>query len=316
MKKKQLVRFDWAIKKILRQKANFKVLEGFISCILNRDIRIKQILESESNQDLEHQKYNRVDILCLDEDKELIIVEVQVEYQLDYLQRMLFSSSRLVTEYLHTGQKYGEIHKIYSINILYFDPGTGKDYVYRGNTEFRGLHTQEKLSLNPTQQSKFAPAKDASDLYPEYWLISVERFNETAKVPLDEWIYFLKNEKVESHFTAPGLSEALTALDILKLSSRNRQDYNRYMNRLRDEASRADTQQTLREEAWADGMQRGMQRGMQQGIEIGIEKGKLTSIFELYQEGVLDNATAHKKIEAFFGRGFDELVQFYLSQLS
>ncbi len=65
--KKKLVRFDWAIKKILRQKPNFKVLEGFIPCILNQKIKIRQTLESESNKDFELQKYNRVDILCLDE---------------------------------------------------------------------------------------------------------------------------------------------------------------------------------------------------------------------------------------------------------
>ncbi|MBP7215526.1 MAG: hypothetical protein KBA52_07820 [Candidatus Kapabacteria bacterium] len=47
---KKLIRFDWAIKRLLRNKSNFVVLEGFLSELLFDDIKIEQILESESNQ--------------------------------------------------------------------------------------------------------------------------------------------------------------------------------------------------------------------------------------------------------------------------
>ncbi len=41
------IRFDWAIKRLLRQKANFGVLEGFLTVFLNEPIKIIDILESE-----------------------------------------------------------------------------------------------------------------------------------------------------------------------------------------------------------------------------------------------------------------------------
>lgn len=44
MKVKQLIRFDWAMKRLLRNKANFDILEGFLSELLKEDIKIKQIL--------------------------------------------------------------------------------------------------------------------------------------------------------------------------------------------------------------------------------------------------------------------------------
>ena len=47
---KKLIWFDWAVKKLLRNKANFGVLEGFLSELLYDDIKIERILESESNQ--------------------------------------------------------------------------------------------------------------------------------------------------------------------------------------------------------------------------------------------------------------------------
>ena len=53
---KKHIRFDWAAKKLLRDKANFDILEGFLSELLKQDIRIKGLLESESNQDYENDK--------------------------------------------------------------------------------------------------------------------------------------------------------------------------------------------------------------------------------------------------------------------
>ena len=60
------IRFDWAMKRLLRNKANFGVLEGLLTTLLDEKITISQLLESESNQEDEFDKYNRVDLLALD----------------------------------------------------------------------------------------------------------------------------------------------------------------------------------------------------------------------------------------------------------
>jgi hypothetical protein len=44
---KNTIRFDWAIKRLLRNKANFGIPEGFLSELLGEDIKIDSILESE-----------------------------------------------------------------------------------------------------------------------------------------------------------------------------------------------------------------------------------------------------------------------------
>jgi hypothetical protein len=61
------IRFDWMIKRLLRNKKSYVVLEGFLSVLLDRQIKINQILESESNHEGEDQKFNRVDLLVEDE---------------------------------------------------------------------------------------------------------------------------------------------------------------------------------------------------------------------------------------------------------
>ena len=58
------IRFDWAMKRLLRDKANFGVLEGLLTTLLNEKITINRLLESESNQEDEFDKQNRVDLLA------------------------------------------------------------------------------------------------------------------------------------------------------------------------------------------------------------------------------------------------------------
>ena len=77
-------------------------------------------------------KNNRVDLLAEDEKGEMLLVEVQGEPEFAYFQRILFGTSKLVTEYIDSGMNYDNIKKVYSINIVYFDLGQGKDIVYHG----------------------------------------------------------------------------------------------------------------------------------------------------------------------------------------
>src|SRR5271154_1581673 len=85
----RLVTFDWAVKNLLRNKANFDVLEGFLSELLKTKIRIEQVLESESNKNHAQDKSNRVDLLVKTSEGEHIIIEVQCARQWDYLSRIL-----------------------------------------------------------------------------------------------------------------------------------------------------------------------------------------------------------------------------------
>ncbi len=53
------------------------------------------------------------------------------------------------------------------------------------------------------------------ELYPEYYLLKINQFDDVAKDRLDEWIYFLKNEEIKDEFQAKGLKKAGDVLDIL-----------------------------------------------------------------------------------------------------
>ncbi len=200
MSKRKLISFDWAMKKLLRSKANFEILEGFLSELLKEDIQVIEILESESNKEHLRDKYNRVDLKVKNQNDEVIIIEVQYEREFDYLQRILYGTSKMVTEHLHESDPYSKIVKIISVNILYFDLGQGKDYVYHGVTAFTGLHQKDLLQLSEDQQELYCK-HELHQVFPEYYLVKVNNFDDIARDTLGEWIYFLKNEEIKENTT-------------------------------------------------------------------------------------------------------------------
>ncbi len=279
---KGLVRFDWAMKKLLRSKANFGILEGFLSELLKHDVKILNLLESESNQEDHDEKQNRVDILAQLEDGEIVLIEVQTNTEQDYFHRMLYGTSKVITEHLQKGNAYAQIKKVYSVNILYFDLGHGKDYIYQGTTRFIGIHQNDELGLNNNQKELYQ-RDHVHQIYPEYYLLKVNQFNDVAKDTLDEWIYFLKNEEIKDNFQAQGLLEAKDKLAEMKLSAPEKRDYEIYLDNLRYQNSMF---RSNYDSGIIDGEKKGIKKGEKIGIEKGIEKNKIETAKKMKQEGM------------------------------
>jgi predicted transposase/invertase (TIGR01784 family) len=252
MNNRNLIRFDWAIKRLLRNKADFSVLEGFLSELIKDNISIQSILESESNQRLETDKFNRVDILVKNSKEQLVIVEIQNQNEYDYFQRMAYGASKAITDYISIGEPYKNIKKVYSINIVYFDLGQGDDYIYHGKTDFIGIHKSDKLLLS-AKQVELLGKTEPSEIFPEYYVIKVNQFNDVAKNTLDEWIYYLKNNDIKDEFTAQGIEQARQLWRVDILSDEDRQSYFKHIENLRFNASMAwtlkvDEEDRIREE--------------------------------------------------------------------
>ncbi len=271
-----LIHFDWAMKRLLRDKSNYVVLEGFLSTLLEEDIRICKFLESESNQADALDKFNRADILVEDTKGELLIIEVQNNRELDYFHRMLYGVSKTVSEYIGLGDAYSKIRKVYSINIVYFDLGQGKDYVYHGKTFFRGLHDPEDILHLSVRQQELFVGKEAGDLFPEYYVLRVNEFDRMASTPLDEWIQFLKTGEIDKGATAKGLPEARERLRVDALSTEEKQAYYREMEALRYQKSVIETGRIEgKEEGRAEGREEGRMEGRMEGRLEGKMEGKL-----------------------------------------
>lgn len=236
----QKVRFDWAMKNLFRKKSDFVVLEGLLSELLKETIIIEEILESESNKNRADDKSNRVDLLVRNSKKEHIIIEVQCHQEWDFLSRILYGTSKVITENISQGDEYLTIPKVISVNIVYFDIGKGKDYIYKGSTKFEGVHYQDILELNDKEKKVYTDHKNVDKIekiFPEYYIIRIDIFNNTVKDTLDQWMFFLKNSEIKPEFTAQGLQEASERFDILNLTPDQKAAYEIDSNNLSLEKS-------------------------------------------------------------------------------
>ena len=283
------IRFDWAMKRLLRNKADHVVLEGFLSVIFKRQIKIAKILESEGNQDFEDQKFNRVDFLAEDEQGELMLFEIQNSHELDYFHRMAYGSSKVIADYLSKGEPYRNLKKVYSINIVYFTLGQGKGYAYHGTVNFVNMSDATDVLQLTDGQKKAFHVETVSQIFPEYFLFRVNNFDQLATSSIEEWISFIKTGEIPDTYTAQGLPEAREILRVDNLNEEDRKAYNRYIEILRFNRSVMDSS---RIEGRIEGMEMGMAQGLEEGKAEGAKNEKLSTAKRMKAEGLDINLIA------------------------
>lgn len=268
--KDRYIRFDWAIKRLLRQKANFDVLEGFLTVFIGEEVKIVEILESEGNQQTQDDKFNRVDIKARNSKGEIILVEVQNTSELYYLERILYGVAKAITEHIHLGDTYKEVKKVYSISILYFDIGKGADYLYVGQNKFIGVHTNDQLVITAKEKGALVQ-KSPAEIFPEYILVRVNEFDKVAVTPLEEWVAYLKSGVIKENTTAPGLQEARKKLQYYSMTDAERYAYDEHLNAV---MIQNDVLGNAREEGLAEGRAEGLTQGRAEGLTQGRAEGR------------------------------------------
>ena len=276
VQKDRYIRFDWAVKRLLRNKANFGVLEGFLTVLLGEPIRIVEILESEGNQQRENDKFNRVDIKARNSKDEIIIVEVQNTREIYYLERILFGVAKAITEHIELVELYSQVKKIYSISILYFDIGKGNDYLYHGQNSFVGVHTGDFLEVT-TKEKDAIVRKLPAEIFPEYFLIRVNEFNKVAVTPLEEWIEYLKTGIIRPDTKAPGLEEARRKLIYYNMDRAEQLAYDEHINAV-----------MIQNDVLSTAAEEGREEGRQEGLAEGRKEGR--------QEEKIENARTMKSL--------------------
>ena len=270
---RNIISFDWALKYTLRDKANFDVLEGLFSTILDRPVKIDDLLESESNRQTPDERLIRLDLKARLGDGELALIEFQYKPEHHFFRRLLFYTSKTLVEHVKSGSHYEELPKVYTISVCDFRLGRGDDYVYHGRQKFVGLHSQQELRLNSSEAKRMS-LRVIEDIFPEYILISLGNFPDKVQTQLDEWLYTLKTGLVEESFSAPGLGQAAERLDLLKLNSEDRKRYEDFAfnQRIAINQTRAEVDDARNE-------------GIAEGEAIGRTKRDRELILQAHQQG-------------------------------
>lgn len=304
--KDRYIRFDWAIKRLLRQKANFDVLEGFLTVFIGEEVKIVEILESEGNQQTQDDKFNRVDIKARNSKGEIILVEVQNTSELYYLERILYGVAKAITEHIHLGDTYKEVKKVYSISILYFDIGKGADYLYVGQNKFIGVHTNDQLVITAKEKGALVQ-KSPAEIFPEYILVRVNEFDKVAVTPLEEWVAYLKSGVIKENTTAPGLQEARKKLQYYSMTDAERYAYDEHLNAV---MIQNDVLGNAREEGLAEGRAEGLTQGLTQGRAEGLTQGRAEGRAEAKKDivkSMLSNGLSVEQAAKYSGLTVEEV---------
>lgn len=242
----------------MRDKADFEIFEGFLTVLFKEKVKIVELLESESNKDTEDAKFNRVDIKAKNSKDEIILVEIQLDHDTYYLERILFGVSKTIAEHIGHGQNYQHVKKVYSINILYFNLGIGTDYLYHGTNEFVGVNTGDTLLFNHKGKKRLGK-KRRNNIFPEYYIIRVENYEkETAR----------------------------ERLRVLSMSDEVRRKYEKYLYNMIYEQDLVET-----------ALEEGEEKGIEKGIEIGRAKGEKEVLLKIVQKmraAGMDEAAIHQ----------------------
>jgi predicted transposase/invertase (TIGR01784 family) len=211
------------------------ILSGFLSELMRKDVKVVDILESESNKVEPGDKTNRVDLKARIEGGELAVFEIQFLQESDFFGKVLYGVSRAIVEQIGEGELYN-IRKVHSINIIYYNMTAKREYLFFGKFGgFKGVHFED-------ESISFAQAADQSskklvEIHPEYHLILPKMFDGQLRDRFDEWMFILKNSKVREGSTAAGIKEAGVKLDLLSMSSADRRAYEGYMDGIRSSNS-------------------------------------------------------------------------------
>lgn len=270
--KDRYVRFDWAIKRLLRQKANFGVLEGFLTVFLGEKVTIVDILESEGNQQEMANPYV-VDIKAKKADGELIIAEIKYLYEVLYHERMLYGNEQCKDTFALLSSD--GISSVYSFNILDFGVGLGNDFLYKGQNRFKGIHTADELEMT-TKQRDAIIAKFPVEMSPAHYLIRLNHFDKVPVSPMEEWMDYLRTGIINAEAKAPGLQEAREKLLYYRMEETERHAYDEHLNVV---MIQHDVLRNARAEGRAEGIrQKTTERIARNMLALGMAKEQIAQV--------------------------------------
>ncbi len=120
-------------------------------------------------------------------------------------------------------------------------------------------------------------------MFPEYYLIEVEKFQNIIQSDLDEWIYLLKHSDVKPEFQAKHIQQAKDKLAVLKMSPQERKAYERFLLNRMDER---ESIESAKEEGREEGLKEGREEGLKEGREKGHYEEKLTTARAMLAENL------------------------------
>jgi len=279
-----LISFDYAIKYLLKDKADYDIVEGFISALIAQEgykpVKIKALLDAESNKESKLLKRSIADLIVEDEEGNNYIIEIDRAYTHLFLHKAVFNTSRLIVDNLGTNQDYLKIKKVFHINLLYFPFSDTKSPLHHGKVIFHEIDKSHPVDFHLVDRGM--NIFDLHNIFPEYFVISIPLFDDVIKQEIDEWLYLMKHSEVKESFKSPYMQKVAQRLNILKMSNAERNIYDSYiMESMKGRDYLVSAEERGRGEGIQIGKEEGIQIGKEEGIQIGKAEGEAKRNLEI-----------------------------------
>ena len=203
-------------------------------------------------------KNSLVDVRCEDSDGRTFLVEMQINWDTDFLQRVVFNTSKAYVKQLDRGKKFELLQPVYSLNFVNGDLHKGLSEWYHPYQLVHLYHTNrviEGLKIVFAEMEKYQklPVKGNSKM--DLWMRFFTEMTEKTRRPAPELL------------ADPDVSKAIELLEIINYTEAEMEQYERYWDSVSVEA-------TWKHIGHREGLKEGMEQGFEQGIEQGIERGR------------------------------------------
>ena len=199
-------RADLTFKRIFGEHPDLVIslLNALLPLKAGEEITEIEYLPSELVPDNPLRKFSIVDVRCRDMQGRHFLVEMQMLWSPEFRQRVLFNASKAYVRQLDTGEGYGLLQPVYSLNLVneVFEPELQGYYHHYAMVHVE--HTDriiEGLQLIFVELPKFTPHTYAEKRMHILWLRFLTEINETTRTIPEELL------------EAPEIKKALTVLE-------------------------------------------------------------------------------------------------------
>lgn len=231
---------DVVFKKIFGEHPH--LLKSFLNAILplsdDRQIVELEYLPSEQIPAIPEFKRTIVDVKCRDQQGQIFIVEMQVEWGKHFMQRLLFGSAQAYVKQLRPGEHYHLLNPVYGLALIdsIFDKETPNWYHHYGLVKLDNPEQEliNGLTLVFVELPKFKADKPEDKKLKVLWLRFMREISDTTR------------EIDPTLFDVPEIKEAITLTEEAAYTPAELDAYESYWKQVRSE-------KTLQEESLLKG---------------------------------------------------------------
>lgn len=247
---------DLTFKKVFGEHEDLVIslLNALLPLRADEEVIEVEYLPAELVPDNPLRKNSIVDVRCVDAVGRQFIVEMQMVWSPEFLQRVLFNSAKAYVRQLDKGFDYSLLKSVYSLNLVndIFEPQLPEYYHY-----FKLVHEEhtekviDGLHLVFVELPKFTPHSMSEKKMQVLWLRYLTEINDgTEKIPQE----LLDNAET---------GKAISVLETSSYNDAQLASYDKFWDTI-----------SIEKTLYNSGERKGREEGLMEGEAVGMEKGR------------------------------------------